>query len=96
MDENIIYDNTHKNITRQNLKDIFLFQTQGVHIIIVNNDKMLKLRKGKDMKQINRAAAQITLLAAAILMIGYGAMRGEAATVLSKAIKLCMECVGIG
>ena len=39
---------------------------------------MLKLRKGKDMKQINRAAAQITLLAAAILMIGYGAMRGEA------------------
>ena len=58
---------------------------------------MLKLRKGKDMKQINRAAAQITLLAAAILlMIGYGAMRGEAATVLSKAIKLCLECVGIG
>ena len=57
---------------------------------------MLKLRKGKDMKQINRAAAQITLLAAAILMIGYGAMRGETSTVLSKAIKLCMECVGIG
>ena len=57
---------------------------------------MLKLRKGKDMKQINRAAAQITLLAAAILMIGYGAMRGEAATVLSKAITLCLECVGIG
>lgn len=57
---------------------------------------MLKLRKGKDMKQINRAAAQITLLAAAILMIGYGAMRGEAAMVLSKAIKLCLECVGIG
>lgn len=57
---------------------------------------MLKLRKGKDMKQINRAEAQITLLAAAILMIGYGAMRGETATVLSKAIKLCLECVGIG
>lgn len=67
-----------------------------ISFIIVNNDKMLKLRKEKDMKQINRAAAQITLLAAAILMIGYGAMRGEAATVLSKAIKLCLECVGIG
>ena len=67
-----------------------------ISFIIVNNDKMLKLRKGKDMKQINRAAAQITLLAAAILMIRYGAMRGEAATVLSKAIKLCLECVGIG
>lgn len=73
---------------------MFLFLCES--IIIVNNDKMLKLRKGKDMKQINRAAAQITLLAAAILMIGYGAVRGEAATVLSKAIKLCLECVGIG
>ena len=73
---------------------VFLFLCES--IIIVNNDKMLKLRKGKDMKQINRAAAQSTLLAAAILMIGYGAMRGEAATVLSKAIKLCLECVGIG
>lgn len=73
---------------------MFLFLCES--IIIVNNDKMLKIRKGKDMKQINRAAAQITLLAAAILMIGYGAVRGEAATVLSKAIKLCLECVGIG
>lgn len=35
LDENIIYDNTHKNITRQNLKDIFLFQTQGVHISLL-------------------------------------------------------------
>ena len=39
---------------------------------------------------------QFALLSAGILMICYGAMRGEAAVVLGKAIKLCMECVGIG
>ena len=33
-------------------------------------------------------ASQILLLS--------GIFRGEAAVVLSKAIKLCMECVGIG
>ncbi|RHU83447.1 thioredoxin [Clostridiaceae bacterium OM08-6BH] len=29
-------------------------------------------------------------------MMGYGVIRGEAAVVLGKAIKLCLECVGIG
>ena len=36
------------------------------------------------------------LLAVGIAMIGFGLWRGEADTVLSKAIRLCMECVGIG
>ena len=39
---------------------------------------------------------QSVLLAAAVLMIGFGIWRGEADTVLAKAIRLCMECVGIG
>lgn len=39
---------------------------------------------------------QSVLLAAAVLMIGFGVSRGEADTVFSKAIRLCMECVGIG
>ncbi|MEI3190188.1 MAG: CD1871A family CXXC motif-containing protein [Lachnospiraceae bacterium] len=36
------------------------------------------------------------LLLAGITMMGYGVIRGEAAIVLGKAIKLCLECVGIG
>ena len=48
------------------------------------------------MKLQKKAAVQLLLLAAAMHMVCYGAKRGEAATVLSKAIKLCLECVGIG
>ena len=43
-----------------------------------------------------RKISQIVLLVTGITMIGYGAVRGEAAVVLGKAIKLGLECVGIG
>ena len=43
-----------------------------------------------------KTAAQWLLLLAGCLMIIFGAWRGEAATVFTKAIRLCMECVGIG
>ncbi len=43
-----------------------------------------------------RKICQIVLLIAGITMMVYGVIRGEAVTVLGKAIKLCLECVGIG
>jgi hypothetical protein len=38
----------------------------------------------------------VWILAAALLMMGFGLWRGEGDVVLSKGINLCMECVGIG
>ena len=43
-----------------------------------------------------KAAAQLALLLVGAAMLGFGVWRGEAASVLSKAVKLCLECVGIG
>ena len=48
----------------------------------------IEIRKKKNL--------QIGFLILAIGFIIYGALRGEVNTVFSKAIKLCLECVGIG
>ena len=38
----------------------------------------------------------LVLAAAGILMRGYGIFRGEMAVVFTKAVNICMECIGIG
>ena len=38
----------------------------------------------------------LVLAALAVVMIAVGTLTGEAQLVLSKAIKICMECIGIG
>ena len=43
-----------------------------------------------------KAAVQVLLLLAGIAMLIFGIWREEAQTVFSKAIRLCMEGVGIG
>ncbi len=55
-------------------------------------------RKGDFLrKQLSKkAVAQILFLLLGLAFLVCGVMRGEADTVLNKAIKLCLECVGIG
>ena len=31
-----------------------------------------------------------------LVMMGYGIWRGEMTTVLTKAVRICLECIGIG
>ncbi len=49
-----------------------------------------------ELTRKKKAVFQIVLIICGITMLCYGALRGEAETVLSKAIRLCLECVGIG
>lgn len=38
----------------------------------------------------------IILACAGILMMAYGISRGEMSVVFDKAVRICMECIGIG
>ncbi len=43
-----------------------------------------------------RSIYSLVLLAVGISFIVIGAIRGEVAAVLQKAIMICMECIGLG
>lgn len=38
----------------------------------------------------------VVIAALGIVMMGYGIWRGEMETVLIKAVRICLECIGIG
>lgn len=55
------------------------------------------VQKGeRKLFQSKKAMIQMILLAVGSAMLCYGAWRGEVQIVLSKAVRLCLECVGIG
>ena len=43
-----------------------------------------------------KAVIRIGLLLMGAAFIVYGTLRGEADVVLSKVVKICLECIGIG
>ena len=45
---------------------------------------------------LKKSTIQVYLLLTGMAMLIFGIWRDEAQTVFSKAIRLCMECVGIG
>ena len=56
-------------------------------------------KRGKEVVKLavkKKSLAQLALLLMGGAFILYGAFRGEAGVVLAKAIKICLECVGIG
>lgn len=48
------------------------------------------------LKQWQKSAAAVAVLAAGAVFIVVGVLRGEAADVLRKAANICLECIGIG
>lgn len=46
--------------------------------------------------RVNKSWIGPAAAGAGLLMMCYGIFRGEAAVVLTKAINICMECIGIG
>ncbi len=43
-----------------------------------------------------RLVCSLGLLALGLAFVGIGLARGESAVVLTKAVRICMECIGLG
>ena len=57
---------------------------------------MSKNERSVRLFKTRKAVFQAILLIVGAAMVGVGALRGEVDMVLGKAIRLCLECVGIG
>lgn len=48
------------------------------------------------MSEIRRRWIRYSLLLLSVIFVCAGTARGEAQTVLTKAVNICFECIGIG
>ena len=61
--------------------------------------KTEKVKGGKEKRIMRREVplkVTIALIPLAMALCAFGIYRGEVAVVLSKAINICMECIGLG
>ena len=72
------------------------FSFLTVTLTLLRYDGGRKSERVMELSHVKKSAVQAALLVVGIAMLCFGVWRGETATVLSKAIKLCLECVGIG
>ena len=54
------------------------------------------MRKMKTLARAMTSYGKYVLLAASVLFISYGLLREEHLVVLKKAVKICLECIGVG
>ena len=48
------------------------------------------------MQDKQRTRVRMLLLIAAVMLLVLGTIRGEVSVVFTKAVNICMECIGIG
>lgn len=65
-------------------------------LVVVRCVQQSNLKGVITLLKLKKALSQGGLLIAGAVMICCGAMRGEVESVLGKAIRLCLECIGIG
>jgi len=61
----------------------------------MTDDIIKTVKKGEEIMKLSKALKYI-ILAAGIVLIVVGAATGEAQSVFLKAIRICLECIGIG